>query len=434
MKPIMSDIKSDLPIRPIFKVLLIDDEVNILRTMKRIFHGKPFKLILADSAQKAFEFMQTTTVHVVVSDMKMPGMSGAEFLAKVAKDFPQTYRIVLSGFADLESTLEVINNGKIHRFLQKPWDNQELIDAVEHGIMQYRLISENTRLLKLTAQQNKQLSSANESLEEKVEQRTKQLKSALILSERSTLAVKKVVYNLLSMNPNVSGAFAQSVSKIAVDLAQKMNLDEKEVEDIGFAGLICEIGMVGLDAKVLTTPFNKLTTAKQDAYFAQSSTAQLILSPAKQLQNVTDIIAHQFEYLSGRGFPNGVEGGNIPVGAKILAVARDYMRYRKGKMDGIEHNVVDSIAKLASYCGVKYYDASIVNLLKTQQLELSEDKYDIGLRSYQLKSGMILDESLYNENDILILPQGHVFDDGSITKIKALEERFNMSLSILIKE
>ncbi|MFT5713032.1 MAG: response regulator RpfG family c-di-GMP phosphodiesterase [Glaciecola sp.] len=430
----MSDIKSDLPMSPVFKVLLIDDEVNILRTMKRIFHGKPFKLILADSAQKAFEFMQTTTVHVVVSDMKMPGMSGAEFLAKVAEDFPQTYRIVLSGFADLESTLEVINNGKIHRFLQKPWDNQELINAVEHGIMQYRLTSENTRLLKLTAQQNKQLSAANESLEAKVEQRTKQLRSALVVSERSTSAVKKVVYNLVSINPNISGAFAQSVSKIAVDVAQKMSLDKKEIEDIGFASLICEIGMVGLDAKVLTTPFNKLTTAQQDAYFAQSSKAQLILSPAQQLQNVTDIIAHQFEYLSGRGFPNGVEGGNIPVGAKILAVARDYMRYRKGKMDGVEHNVVDSIAKLVSYCGLQFYDASIVDVLKAQQLAASEDKYDIGLSSDQLKSGMILDESLYNENDILILPQGHVFDDGSITKIKALEKRFNMTLSILVKE
>jgi response regulator RpfG family c-di-GMP phosphodiesterase len=430
----MSDIKSDLPMSPVFKVLLIDDEVNILRTMKRIFHGKPFKLILADSAQKAFEFMQTTTVHVVVSDMKMPGMSGAEFLAKVAEDFPQTYRIVLSGFADLESTLEVINNGKIHRFLQKPWDNQELINAVEHGIMQYRLTSENTRLLKLTAQQNKQLSAANESLEAKVEQRTKQLRSALVVSERSTSAVKKVVYNLVSINPNISGAFAQSVSKIAVDVAQKMSLDKKEIEDIGFASLICEIGMVGLDAKVLTTPFNKLTTAQQDAYFAQSSKAQLILSPAQQLQNVTDIIAHQFEYLSGRGFPNGVEGGNIPVGAKILAVVRDYMRYRKGKMDGVEHNVVDSIAKLVSYCGLQFYDASIVDVLKAQQLAASEDKYDIGLSSDQLKSGMILDESLYNENDILILPQGHVFDDGSITKIKALEKRFNMTLSILVKE
>jgi response regulator RpfG family c-di-GMP phosphodiesterase len=430
----MSDSKSDLPISPIFKVLFIDDEVNILRTMKRIFHGKPFKLILADSAQKAFEFMQTTTIHVVVSDMKMPGMSGAEFLAKVAENFPQTYRIVLSGFADLESTLEVINNGKIHRFLQKPWDNQELINAVEHGIMQYSLASENTRLLKLTAQQNKQLSLMNNTLEEKVEQRTKQLKSALLISESSTSAIKKVVYNMVSMNPNVSGAFAKSVSKIAVDIAQKMNLDKTEIEDIGFAGLICEIGMVGLYSKVLTTPFNKLTAAQQDAYFAQSSKAQLILSPAQQLQNVTDIIAHQFEYLSGRGFPNGVEGGNIPVGAKILSVARDYMRYRKGKMDGIDYSVADSIAKLLSYCSLKYYDASIVNILKTQQLEASEDKYDIGVRSDQLKSGMILDESLYNENDILILPQGHVFDEGSITRIRALEERFNMTLSILIKE
>jgi response regulator RpfG family c-di-GMP phosphodiesterase len=429
----MSDIKSDLPPPPMFKVLFIDDEVNILRTIKRIFHGKPFKLVLADSAQKAFEFMQSNTVHVVVSDMRMPGMSGSEFLAKVAKDFPQTYRIVLSGFADLESTLEVVNNGQIHRFLQKPWDNQELINAVEYGITQCRLKSENTRLLKLTAEQNKQLSSVNSTLEEKVEQRTKQLKIALNESEQSMSSVKKVVYNLVSINPHCSGAFAKSVSKIAVDIAQEMGVNKKLLEDISFAGSICEIGMVGLDAKVITTPFNKLTPAQQEAYFTQSSKAQLILSPAHQLQSVTDIIIHQFEHLSGRGFPNGVAAANIPLGAKILAVARDYMRYRKGKIDGIEHNVADSLEKLANYCGLQY-DGSIVNVLKKQQLAASVDKFDIGLRSQQIFPGMVLHESLYNENDILILPQGHVFDESSITKIKALEQRFNLTLSILVEE
>jgi len=429
----MSDIKNDLPQTPMFKVLFIDDEANILRTMKRIFHGKPFKLVLADSAQKAFEFMQTNTVHVVVSDMRMPGMGGAEFLAKVAKDFPQTYRIVLSGFADLESTLEVINKGQVHRFLQKPWDNEELINAVELGIMQYRLKSENTRLMKLTTLQNKQLSSINNTLEEKVELRTKQLKSALNAAEINISSVKKVVYNLVSINPYFSGGFAKSVSKVAAEIALEMGLDNKVLDDISFAGLICEIGMVGLDSKVITTPFSKLSPAQQEAYFTQSSKAQLILSPATQLQNVTDIIIHQFEYFNGRGFPNSVAGANIPIGAKILSVARDYMRYRKGKIDGIEHNVADSLEKLANYCGLQY-EGSIVNVLKNQQLAASVDKFDIGLRSAQIQSGMILHEALFNENDILILPQGHVFDEDSITKIKALEKRFNMTLSILVEE
>ncbi|MFT6328188.1 MAG: response regulator RpfG family c-di-GMP phosphodiesterase [Bermanella sp.] len=429
----MSDIKNDLSKSPLFRVLFIDDEANILRTMKRIFHGKPFKIVLADSAQKAFEFMQTNTVHVVVSDMRMPGMSGSEFLAKVAKDFPQTYRIVLSGFADLESTLEVINKGQVHRFLQKPWNNEELIKAVENGIVQYRQVSKNTRLSKLAALQNKQLSTINSALEEQVEQRTKQLKVALNASERSIVTLKKVVYNLLIISPYFSGAFAKSVSKAAVDIAQEMGVEKKVCEAISFAGFICEIGMVGLDAKVITTPFNKLTPAQQDAFFTQSSKAQLILSPATQLQNVTDIIMHQFEYVSGRGFPNNVAGVDIPIGAKILSVARDYIRYRTGKIDGIEHSVVDSLDKLANYSGLQY-DGSVINVLKKQQLAASEDSFDIGRRSHQIQPGMVLAESLFNENDILILRQGHVFDEDSIAKIKALEKRFKMTLSILIEE
>lgn len=429
----MSEKQNEVSAKPMYKVLFVDDEANILRTMKRIFHGKPFKLVLADSAQKALEFMQNNTVHVVVSDMKMPGMGGAEFLSKVADAFPNTYRIVLSGFADLESTLQVINNGQIHRFLQKPWDNTVLIEAVENGILQHRLSSENARLLKLTAQQNKQLTSVNSTLEEQVGLRTKQLKIALEQSEGSVSSIKKVVYNLLSINPNFSGAFAKSVSKIAVSIAQEMGLDKKAQDDITYAGLICEIGMVGLDAKIMSTPFAKLSLAQQESFYTQSAKAQLILSPAPQLHKVTDIIINQYEYVNGRGFPNKIVNEDIPVGAKILAVARDYIRYCKARIDGLEHTPHEAIEKLTNYCGL-HYEGAIVNVLKKLQLATVEDKFDIGLRSSQIKPDMVLHESLFNENDILILPQGHVFDEKSIDRIKALEARFNMTLSILIED
>jgi hypothetical protein len=107
------------------------------------------------------------------------------------------------------------------------------------------------------------------------------------------------------------------------------------------------------------------------------------------------------------------------------------MRYRTGKIDGIEHSVVDSLDKLANYSGLQY-DGSVINVLKKQQLAASEDRFDIGRRSHQIQPGMVLGESLFNENDILILPQGHIFDEDSIAKIKALEKRFKMTLSILI--
>lgn len=428
----MSEEKTDVKVAPKFTVLFVDDETSILRTMKRIFHSKPFKLVLADSAQKALDFMQENTVHVVVSDMKMPGMNGAEFLSQVALNFPETYKIVLSGFADLESTLEVINNGQIQRFLQKPWDNDVLIEAVERGVTQHKMAAENKRLQILTAKQNKELASLNGVLEQKVEQRTKQLRVALNRSEHATTSVKKVIYNMLSSNPLFSGAYAKSVSQVAHSIASKMELSEKQVADIAYAALIGELGMVGLDSKVIQTPFSKLTPAQQESYYSQAYRAQLILAPA-HLPEVTDIIVNQFEFANGRGFPNSVPAEQIPLGSKILAVARDYMRYRKGRINGTEYEVLDAIDKLNNYCGLQY-DGSIVNLLKLEEQSSTEDKYDIGLKTSQIEPGMVLHEALYNENDILILPQGHIFDEGSIEKIKALEERFNMVLSILVEE
>ncbi|MBF7073504.1 response regulator [Glaciecola sp. MH2013] len=423
-------VKTAEPVK--YTVLCVDDETSILRSMKRIFHGKPFRLVLADSAQKAFDFMQKQTVHVVISDMKMPGMNGPEFLTKVASNFPQTYRIVLSGFADLESTLDVINNGQVHRFLQKPWDNNVLLEAVEQGVIQHKLEAENKKLLTLTAKQNKELSSLNSTLETKVAQRTQQLKTALSKSERGATSVKKVMYNMLSSNPLFSGAFAKSVSKVAQTIAQEMQLDEQVVSDISFSALICEIGMLSLDSAILKTPFSKLSPAQKEAFYTQAGRAQLILAPA-QLPEVTNIIINQFEFVNGRGFPNALPGSDIPVGAKILAVARDFVRYRMGRINGSEYDVPSALEKVNNYCGLQY-DGSIVNILKKTQMAENVDKFDIGLTSAQLKPGMMLHESLYNDNDILILPQGHIFDEESIAKIIALEQRFNMSLSILIEE
>jgi response regulator RpfG family c-di-GMP phosphodiesterase len=415
-----------------YTVLCVDDEANILRSLKRIFHGQPYRLVLADSAQKAFDFMQKQTVHVVISDMKMPGMNGPEFLAKVAKNNPQTYKIVLSGFADLESTLDVINNGQVQRFLQKPWDNEVLLDAVAQGVRQHELEAENKKLLTLTAKQNKELSTLNSTLEKQVEHRTKQLKVALSRSERSTVSVKKVVYNMLSSNPLFSGAFAKSVSKVAVGIAKEMQLSEKEIDDISFSGLITELGMISLDSAIMNTPFSKLSPAQQEAFYTQAGRAQLILAPA-QLPEVTQIVINQYEYVNGRGFPNAMPGNEIPLGAKVLAVARDYMRYREGRINGTKYEVLDALDKINNYCGLQY-DGSIVNVLKKTQTAESIDRFDIGLTTSQVKPGMMLHEALYNDNDILILPQGHIFDEESIAKIKALEDRFNMTLSILVED
>ena len=198
-----------------YTVLFVDDEPNILRAIKRALFTMDITLLLAESGAKALELLEKNEVHVVISDMKMPQMSGAELLEQVAINYPETFRVVLTGYADIESTIKAVNQGKIHRYLQKPWDNQELVAAVEEGLERVKLKAENERLQKLTRLQNKKLKDVNSSLEQMVHKRTRQIKAALNKIEKHNLAMEQVLFNVISINPHINGKFAIEVSELA---------------------------------------------------------------------------------------------------------------------------------------------------------------------------------------------------------------------------
>ncbi|PKM20859.1 MAG: response regulator [Gammaproteobacteria bacterium HGW-Gammaproteobacteria-15] len=117
-------------------VLCVDDESNILKALQRLFIHQGVQLLLADSGAKALELMQQHRVNLIISDMRMPGMSGAEFLAQAEQLQPDAYRILMSGYSDVASTASAKNLGKIHHYIQKPWDNQQLLAAVADGLAQ----------------------------------------------------------------------------------------------------------------------------------------------------------------------------------------------------------------------------------------------------------------------------------------------------------
>ena len=125
--------------RPLMTVLCVDDELDIIHAIKRLLRKQNYNLLFASSGEKALEIMQQNDVHLIISDMRMPAMSGAELLEKVATSYPNSYRILLSGYADMESTVSAINKGKTLKYIQKPWDNDELISSIEEGLEKVRL-------------------------------------------------------------------------------------------------------------------------------------------------------------------------------------------------------------------------------------------------------------------------------------------------------
>lgn len=164
-----------IPANPKAILLFVDDDPNVLKALRRLFHHENYQIHLAASGAEGLEILRQQTVDLIISDMRMPEMSGAEFLAHALEQWPETLRILLTGYADLQSTIDAINKGRIFSYCNKPWNDEELKLLVRNALEQKRLREEGERLATVIRQQNEQLKILNEHLEERVEQRTVQL-------------------------------------------------------------------------------------------------------------------------------------------------------------------------------------------------------------------------------------------------------------------
>jgi DNA-binding NtrC family response regulator len=129
------------------KLLLVDDEPNLTSALVRSLDRSQFEIFTADSAQKGLLILAGNDIDVVVSDERMPGMTGSAFLAEVRKQWPNTIRMILSGQADLEAAVRAINEGEVYRFLLKPCHPKELQMTILQGLQQKKLVAQSRKLL-----------------------------------------------------------------------------------------------------------------------------------------------------------------------------------------------------------------------------------------------------------------------------------------------
>jgi response regulator RpfG family c-di-GMP phosphodiesterase len=393
-------------------ILVVDDEVGILKSIRRALHKLDVEVTLIDAPEKAIEILSKRKFDVVLSDMKMPNINGAELLAKVAKQQPDSFRIILSGYADVESMLAAINHGKVHRYLKKPWNNDELMTVINDGIELSKLRYENGRLIELTQEQNKKLADNNKELETKVKLRTKQILSALTKIKKHSEGLERTLYNVIVSHPNIDGKFARQVSESAYHLAKQLGLSEKEQTVAKLAGLICEIGMIGLPHRLITKNYSEMNYSQKQAFQNQTNVARLILSPLQELDDEIEIIVCQFEMVNGDNLPS--------VGARIISICRDYWRYRMGRMTESMLSYQETKMKMLKRAGFEY-DKEMLSLFFTLEHADIELTGQNGVCSEDLVVGARLQNDLYNDLHILLLPAGHVFTHTSIAKLKKFE-------------
>ncbi len=423
-------------------LLCVDDEVSILKSLARVFAGSNVRLLQANSGKEALVILQQQPVHLIISDMRMPEMTGAELLAQAAVLQPDAYRILMTGYSDLSSTISAINIGKIHRYVQKPWDNNELLEIVGEGIKYFQLIRNNKLLTQKIARQNKDLQKLNHNLEEVVQQRTlqlkkllRQLKSNLDTLDKDHKALLEVLYNIISINPQLSGEFALKVANTSRSIARTLELSVNLQQQCYQAGLFAELGKLGLPHNILAMPFHKLDNNERNLYLSHPQNAEDILIPAAHLVPVADIISQQYERFNGSGVPAQKIGTDIVLGARIVAAARDYWSHIFQRLHPQKYSPNEALEAIKRLKGA-FYDPQVVDALAkvvagSNPSELGAPKEFITIA--QLQVGMVLKQNLYNAKQMLLLPKGHVFNVSSLQKLAQYQSKHNEQLQLVIE-
>lgn len=196
-------------------LLLVDDEENIVSALSRLLRRDGYTILKANSGKVGLELLAQHEVGVIISDQRMPEMTGVEFLSQVKELYPNTVRIVLSGYTELNSVTDAINRGAIYKFLTKPWEDDLLRANIEEAFRFYEMERENARLSAALQQANENLQLINRDLEQRVEQKTRE-----VLRHMDVLRVSQEVLEHLPMA--VVGIDREGIVAMANDRARQL--------------------------------------------------------------------------------------------------------------------------------------------------------------------------------------------------------------------
>ena len=185
------------------KLLFLDDEDNVLRSLERLFQDTEYEVYTINNSKEAIKLLDKHKFSLIISDYRMPEMDGVEFL-KIAKEkSSETIRMILTGFADVDVAISAINEGEIYKFIEKPWDGEQLKVQLKQALEFYEVVEERKELLDKVKEQNEELKEWNVNLEKKVEEKTEELMRAykkLQLKVKELEGRDRILQSLLTIN------------------------------------------------------------------------------------------------------------------------------------------------------------------------------------------------------------------------------------------
>jgi putative nucleotidyltransferase with HDIG domain len=268
------------------EVLVADDEASIVDSLHAFLDGLGYRVLTARDGREALEVFRQRRPPLVVSDINMPGLGGHELLLEIKALAPETEVVIVTGFATVDGAVKAIKDGA-YDYIIKPFRIAAIQHTVEKALSHRALVLENLRL------------------------------------QENSLNVLKTMVNVLEQRDSYTAGHSRRVTEVAITIAGRLGLPDEEVKTLRLAGLIHDVGKIGIEDTILRKP-GRLTAEEFAAIRTHPERGVQIIEPLDFLKETAPIIRHHHEHFDGRGYPAGIAGEEIPLGARIIAIADTY--------------------------------------------------------------------------------------------------------------
>ncbi len=417
------------PSEAVNRILFVDDEENILRTLRRLFMDEECEVYTASSGEEGLKILNDTgEIGVIVSDQRMPGMEGVDFLEQSRKVSPQSIRILLTGYADINAAVDAINRGGTFRYITKPWKDEDLLLTVKGALQSYNLIKENKRLNAIVKKQNEELKKWSGELEIMVQQQTEELHKKndelKLLNTRLRQNFKSSIIafsGLLELRDQRMRAHSRNVAEIAGNVAAELEMSPEEKETLIIASLLHDIGKIGISDVMLRLDYEEMNTQEKLEYKTHSIRGQTAVDFIEDLRKVGGIIRHHHEHYDGSGFPDQLKKKEIPLEARVIAII-DHIDKRVRKYSSISGLDV-TLESVRGEAG-KMFDSKLVPIVEKIARRFYKKNLgkntgnELELYPKELKEGMIISRDVYSGTGILLLSKGSQLEKSNIMLLK----------------
>lgn len=437
MQTLRHEIPTLLPI-----VMLVDDEPAVLSALGRLLRGLPCEVVSARNGAHAVQLLaeHRPRIELVVSDMRMPEMDGLQLLTRVASEYPAIRRILLTGYADLDTTISAINDGHIHYFLEKPWDDQQIRRLIEQELQSQQVARENRRLHAMVKKQNDILLTLNRDLEQKVQARTahlRQSRQAVVLAKQ---ALEKSFDSTLDMlSKLIATRFTQTdcdedlLESMTCESGRALGLDEASLRTLRSACRLRNLGRLSLPEELLVKPLAAMSRKEAQRYQTHPLVASGLLRSAPHLAEAAVVVETHKEYLDGSGFPVNLRADDVGLAARILCVVSDLFDYRAGRIVAESLSFIEAFDIMLQQAG-KRYDEQVLQAVGDALCRHSATVASEGMRMCcdQLAPGMQVAKDLRTQSGLMLLAKGVRLDDKVIRQLQRLQTNLDEELCVTI--